>query len=361
MLSSDSDSRTPPAYSKFLPPTLLLGLALLLPAGPLQAASNDAAWWSLNAENNNFVVDQDQHYVNGLNLAYLSPSLAVGDHGFVARSSMAVEDALWPLFPLEQKERDRRFEWTILGQQLFTPANKNLSTPDPNDRPYAGWLYTGFNLLQDTDRKQLDSLSATIGLVGPDALGEQVQNGFHKVFGFGSAEGWSHQLRDEPALTLAYLRKWRFAVKGTGTDGLNADVVPELGLTAGNVLTYGEATALLRAGWGLDGSFGPRLIQPGPTGGGYFNPNYIHRDWSVYLFGGFQQRAVAHNIFLDGNSYQSSPSVDRYIWVHDEVMGVSALGWRRVRIDFTYVRRSEEFRGQRGDDRYGSIDVSTRW
>jgi hypothetical protein len=37
-----------------------------------------------------------------------------------------------------------------------------------------------------------------------------------------------------------------------------------------------------------------------------------------------------------------------------------ALCWRRLRIDLSYVRRSEEFHSQTGDDRYGSITVGIR-
>lgn len=337
-----------------------LGLALLCVAGASPAAATDPAWLYLTTENNNFVVDQDQHYVNGLNLSYLSPSFST-DRSWVARGALAIEKGLPLLFPAAQAECDRRFEWTALGQQIFTPADKSAPIPDPLDRPYAAWLYTGFNLLQNRNYSELDDLSATIGIVGPAALGDEVMNSFHETFGFGQAAGWSHQLKNEPALTIAYLRKWRFAAGDIASGGFNADVVPELGAMAGNVLTYGEATMLARVGWGLDASFGPRLIQPGVSAGGYLNAAALHRNWSAYIFAGVQQRVVAHNIFLDGNSYQSSPAVGKYIWVHDQVIGLSALGWRSLRIDLTYVRRSDEFHGQNGSDRYGSITLATAW
>jgi hypothetical protein len=333
---------------------------MLCLAGTVRADSAAAGWWSLTAENNNFVVDEDRHYVNGVNLAYLSAPLSM-DQGWAARVSTNIESALRPLFPHAGQADEQRFEWTVLGQQLFTPANKSLSVPDPQDRPYAAWLYTGFNLLQERDHRALESLSASIGVVGPWALGDEVQNTFHKAFGFGLAEGWSHQLRNEPALDVSYLRKWRLALRDPASDGLNADVVPELGATAGNVLTYGEATVLLRAGWGLESAFGPHLIQPGISGAGYFDPAAIRRNWSVNIFAGFQERAVAHNIFLDGNSFERSPSIGKYVWVHDQAVGFSAMGWRSLRVDFTYVRRSEEFHGQNGHDSYGSITAAWQW
>ncbi|MBL6749102.1 MAG: lipid A deacylase LpxR family protein [Nevskia sp.] len=339
------------------------GLALAGAAAPACLAADGAdrsGWFTLTAENNNFAVNQDRHYVNGFNFAYLSAPLS-GGSGWFGRTAAGIEDALPPLFPRAGQSIDRRFEWTALGQQIFTPSNKSLEPPDPRDRPYAGWLYTGISLLQDRDGRELSDLSATVGVVGPGAFGEQVQNGFHKMFGFGNANGWKHQLNNEPAVTLEYVRKWRLVTSLAEGYGVQADLVPELGAAVGNVFTYAEASALVRVGVGLDADYGPRLMQPGLTGGAYFNPQRAARSWGLNVFGGIQERVVGHNIFLDGNTWQAGPSVDKYPFVHDEVFGVSAFGWRNVRADFTYVRRSREFGAQTGVDRYGSINLTARW
>jgi hypothetical protein len=344
-------------------PVALAAASLLMACAAstcLADTADRSGWLTLNAENNNFVVNQDRHYVNGFNFAYLSAPLSPRS-GWFGRAAARIEDTLLPLFPDAGQVVDRRFEWTALGQQIFTPANKSLEPPDPTDRPYAGWLYTGVSLLQDRGRRELSDLSATIGVVGPGAFGEQVQNSFHQTFGFGHANGWNHQLKNEPAVTVQYVRKWRLVADLAPARGLQADLVPELGGTVGNVFSYGEATALLRFGSGLDADYGPRLMQPGLTGGAYFNPQRTPRTWGVNAFAGIQERAVGRNVFLDGNTWQSGPSVDKYAFVHDEVFGVSAFGWGRVRADFTYVRRSKEFGAQRGDDRYGSINLTARW
>jgi lipid A 3-O-deacylase len=335
-----------------------VSVASLSPA--LASADETAPWWTLTAENNNFVVDQDRHYVNGDNVAYLSPTLSI-NQGLIERTALNVQDALPWLFPRVATDSDRRLEWTVFGQQIFTPSNKTLSTPDPNDRPYAGWLYNGIELMQNTDGRRYDQLGVTLGIVGPAALGEEVMNGFHSVFGFGKANGWSHQLHNEPALTVDYVHKWRFAAQFERAGGLEVDAIPEVGATLGNVFTYGEATGMVRLGRGLDADYGPRMLQPASTGGGYFSPSLSHRRFGFYLFGGYQERLVGRNIFLDGNTWRDSASVIKYPWVHDEFAGISAFGWNRVRADFTYVRRSREFNGQPSDDRYGSATVSVRF
>lgn len=339
-----------PAVASFLLPT---AIACSFAAGAAAPAA-DQGWATLSEENNNLGSDSDRYYVNGVNLAYLSGSLAEG-RGWADR----IERRLPVLFAADGK-RDVRYEWTVLGQQIFTPADKSLTLPDPSDRPYAAWLYTGVNLLQDVDSRRLDDLQATLGLVGPDALGRQVQNSVHKLFGFGKANGWSHQLRDEPAVTIGYSRTWRFGLPLSRDGGLAADVLPELGATLGNVNTYAEATGLVRLGRGLEAGYGPRLLRPGATGGGYFNPDCCG-GWGYYAFAGWQGRAVGHNLFLDGNTFRDSPSVPKYPWVHDFVAGVSLYGWRSARVDMTYIRRSEEFHAQQGSEAYGSTTVSVRW
>lgn len=345
---------------RHLPKALGLVFTAMAAVSPaLSRADETSGWWSLTAENNNLVVDEDRHYVNGDNIGYLSPTLS-SSQGLVPRMVLNVQDALPWLFPVVASDSDRRFEWSG-GQQIYTPADKTLSPPDPNDRPYAGWLYTELELMQNTDRHRYDQLGITLGVVGPAALGEEVMNGFHSVFGFGKSEGWSYQIHNEPALTLDYEHKWRFAARFDKAGGLEVDAIPEVGATLGNVFTYGEATGMVRLGRGLDADYGPRMLQPASTGGGYFSPGLTRQRFGGYLFMGYQERVVGRNIFLDGNTWQDSPSVVKYPWVHDEFGGVSFYGWNRVRADFTYVRRSPEFNGQHGDDRYGSASVTVRF
>ena len=69
-------------------------------------------------------------------------------------------------------------------------------------------------------------------------------------------------------------------------------------------------------------------------------PNRPHFEY--YLFAGFDVRAVAYNVFLDGNFFRSSPSVDRKDSVYDVLVGLS-LRYRAARLSLTQIRRSEEF------------------
>jgi len=101
--------------------------------------------------------------------------------------------------------------------------------------------------------------------------------------------------------------------------GLDADVLPHFGGALGNVFTYGAAGVTLRIGSGLEDDFGPPRIRPSLPGSAYFLPG---KGFNWYLFAGLEGRAVLYNIFLDGNTFTDSHSVDKSLsWA------ISRQGW----------------------------------
>jgi len=68
-------------------------------------------------------------------------------------------------------------------------------------------------------------------------------------------------------------------------------------------------------------------------------------------------RAVARNIFLDGNTIRDSHSVNKKRWVGDAAVGIAA-NFGVYKIAFVRVFRSQEFAGQASAPRYGSITIS---
>ena len=282
----------------------------------------------------------------GFSGSYLSAPLQPSDRAFSAFS----------VFPFDNGvERVRRYE-LVVGQSLFTPKNLRLAAPDPADRPYAGWLYAGAGLLQETDRHTLESLQFLAGVVGPSALARQAQGVFHSALEEHEPQGWRHQLHDEPGLLLSYERKWRFERALAGT--LAIDAIPEVGGSVGNVLTYGEVGLLLRIGQGLGADYGPARIRPALSGTSWFDPRRLRDPFGWYLFAGVQLRAVARNIFLDGNTFADSPSVERRVLVADLSGGLSLFWSDRVKLDVVMTRRTREFAGQDGPDRFGGIALS---
>ena len=109
-----------------------------------------------------------------------------------------------------------------------------------------------------------------------------------------------------------------------------------------------EAEVLVRGGAVRGQRDGEPIVRDGFRGAGGFG-------W--YGWAGIDARAVAHNIFLDGNTFEHSASVHRKRFGFDAQLGV-ALVWPSARIGFAFVQRSREFSGQDRPDRFGQLAVS---
>ncbi|MGH7087499.1 MAG: lipid A deacylase LpxR family protein [Stellaceae bacterium] len=315
-----------------------------------RAAADPYARMTLLEENDSLYFHTDKHYTQGARIAYLAPSLAANSawqHSFDAVAALA------PVFA-PKEAADRRYA-LFFGQSIFTPENVFKKPPDPRDRPYAGWLYAGVSLLQRDDDGTLENLELAVGVVGPAALGKQVQNDWHQLIGFHQARGWSDQLQNEPAGIVSYDRHWRHLL--AGSDDWGIDIVPEAGATAGNVFVYGEVGATARFGSDLGSDYGPVRIRPSLSGTDYFDSAGA-QGLGGYFYVGARGQAVLHNIFLDGNTFRTSPSVPRKLWVADLQSGVALMWARRVRVDFSVARRTEEFAGQRTPDVIGTAAIS---
>lgn len=98
-------------------------------------------------------------------------------------------------------------------------------------------------------------------------------------------------------------------------------------------------------------------LDPSLPGTDFFEPT---GDLSVYAFGGFDGRAIARNIFLDGNTFEDSRHVDKIPWVGDMQLGL-AMAMDRWRLTFTHVFRTREFTTQQHADQFGAINLSIRF
>jgi lipid A 3-O-deacylase len=305
-------------------------------------------------EENDVFFNTDEHYTHGLKVSYVTPPLA--DDSFFNAPIKVLRNYLF-LFATPESDLDTRLEWTILGQSLFTPARLHLDNPDPRDRPYAGWLYGGFNFIQNVADRRLDSLELQFGVVGSAALGRQTQNDFHQFIATGKAKGWSHQLANEFGFNISWERKWRLGVELPGKFGF--EFIPGIGITAGNVLTYGEVDGICRFGRGLKANWGPELIRPAYSGTGYFETERAKNVcFGFDVFAGVQGRAIARNIFLDGNSFASSRSVQKNYLVADLMFGVELFYSNYFRIMGTAVIRTPEFHQQGSWDKFVSLNCS---
>jgi len=295
-------------------------------------------------EENDSVFDQsDKHYTHGLQLSY------VGDQQAMTQAPIGAWVADHLMLP-GGTDTTLREGW-FFGQSMFTPEDLLRPEPDPRDRPYAGWLFGGLRLYRDSGTV-LDRADVTLGMVGPASLASDLQRRWHAM-GIGGGQkpqGWNYQLRDEPGLILSEQRSWRISL---ARGPLEMEALPQVNLALGNVYDYAGAGLMLRLGQGLAADWGPPRMAPGQQGSDFQVP----QGFGWYLFAGLEGRAVARNLFLDGNSFETSRHVGHEDFVGDFTAGVALL-LPSMRADFAYVLRTREFPGQREGDQFASIALS---
>ena len=198
----------------------------------------------------------------------------------------------------------------------------------------------------------------TLGIVGEEALAEPVQEFVHDLIDTRDPSGWDNQLDFEPGFILSRTRRWPMALSYT-MDDFWFNVEPNINLSLGNVYTYAGAGANITFGpyQGTLQDTPPRVTPSGPGTGYFQTPD---QGWSWYLFAGADGRAMARNIFLDGNTFSDSHSVDKKHFVAD-FYGGAALTFDNYRLSYTLTGRTKEFDKQENDSLFGSLTLTTRF
>ena len=83
------------------------------------------------------------------------------------------------------------------------------------------------------------------------------------------------------------------------------------------------------------------------------DPDY-KKPFAAYLFTHINGRYVLRDIFLDGNTFEDSHSVDKKNFVASSTAGL-ILEFRNFELGYTYTVTSEQFEGQDGPDVRGLI------
>lgn len=302
---------------------------------------------SFSFENDSIGGGSDRFYTSGARLTWYNANADVPDLIDEFANSL-------PTFEINSTTST----YFTLGQNMYTPEDITIRTPQDRDRPWAGFLYGSVGLTSITNN-HLDDVELTLGVVGPEAMAEQTQKFIHRhVTGSSIPKGWNNQLDFEPGLILSWQRRWpNYWIKTFGDFRLAAE--PNVNVSLGNIYTY--------AGSGLSFTFGPyqnalqdtppRVRPSLPGSGAFITPD---QDWSWYLFAGIDGRAMARNIFLDGNSFDDDPSVSKKPLVGDATAGL-ALTLKNYRLSYAINMRSKEFDGQDSESVYGSMTLTSRF
>lgn len=166
---------------------LTITLALLLAAACTFAQKTYINEIGAQTDNDSYLLQgSDRYYTDGYYMYFR--------HALSAEGSAALQNKVLG------------FEF---GQKIFNPQSGSIADyqgvdhPELVDRPFAAYLYVGstLNLLYKNESSL--KLSAQIGVVGPGALGKQIQDWVHDNFGFYHPSGWEYQIDNDAELNLS--------------------------------------------------------------------------------------------------------------------------------------------------------------
>jgi lipid A 3-O-deacylase len=190
----------------------------------------------------------------------------------------------------------------------------------------------------------MEHFELNVGIIGPSALGGEVQSFIHTLVDQAEPNGWDEQLKDEFAIDATWMRRQR-------ADGLpfrrteNFDSFLEYGFTAGSVHRNADLGLMLRWGPNLPNDFGPGRLEFPRCATGPIGDKQTH----FYLFGRASAQYVQYNRFLTG--LDTTPVVGRFqlgaVWRYES-----------FEINYTQTFLTREFKEQAGVDSFASLNLS---
>ncbi|OOQ59301.1 lipid A deacylase LpxR family protein [Mucilaginibacter pedocola] len=158
-----------------------LALAACLFAAGTSFAQTRGHELGLQSDNDSFLAQgSDRYYTNGI-FAYFRKALDAGSNAKLANKVFGLE----------------------VGQKLFNPQSAAIPSVNYLDRPFAGYLFAGASLNWLYKNESNLKLTARVGVIGPAAGGQGIQEFIHDTFGFYPPEGWEYQIRNTAVVNIS--------------------------------------------------------------------------------------------------------------------------------------------------------------
>jgi len=152
--------------------------------------------------------------------------------------------------------------------------------------------------------------------------------------------GWHNQLKFEPGLTVTAEKK-NFSELRAGRASLG--LINSESASVGNILTDLEGGVTLRADLNADH---PWMLEK-------------RRGLGMHASFGARGDIVLRSLFLDGNTFRTSPRVKRVPFIWQKEIGVGISLWS-ISLDYQITTRSKEFTTGRRYHPYGTVSLTRR-
>lgn len=239
-----------------------------------------------------------------------------------------------------------------LGQEIYSPKEREKYDPEMTDHPYAGYLYASVGDVKFDDDFAL-AREVQIGATGEYSLAKEVQQAYHRLIGSVRPNGWETQIHSRfVAQFMGDIRK-RFTLAGTLGNGNGADVIVRGFCGIGNLRGEASIGSEWRFGMNLPKDFGsPNMRQSTSV---TFDPQV---DFSVYGFLDLQGDAIFWDETLTGNNDNGTADIYAYPVAAQATIGIRAI-YKNYALTFFQSFRTKDFSTQDKDFfAYGGFKLS---
>ena len=274
----------------------------------------------------------------------LSSSLFAGQVSLMAENDITAGTDHYFTHGTRLQYTDNDYWGIALGQNMYTPDDKDAKELLPDDRPYAGYLYAGGFYTYYLDSGDEFFTELQLGMIGPDSYAEQTQIWVHKHTGSLLPLGWDNQIPNHFAALLInrytthiYENKY-FAID------------PYAGTYVGNLFDSVAAGINVYIGYDLPKDRNNHRVIPFKA--------MVNDGWQPYgyLYVGIEPRYVFYNMLLEDKRFTISPNE----FVYDRNAGL-VFGCKYFELAFTFCYRSDEFDEQPKPEKFGSAKISVNF
>ena len=349
----------------------LLIIFLIFSSGQFAAAQSNEyrpeRIYRIFSENDFFLFRDrtDIYYTQGLKLEFLK--------------ELKSDHKLYDFWPFLFQSENQDIIGLTLGQNMYTPGDVTTTAISEDDRPYAGWLYVGLTTISNRESSsQRMTADLHLGIIGPIALGEPVQRGWHELINSSDPQGWDHQIRNDAGINLNLRYEKGLLSYLSSNENFGLDVVPTAEILAGSVFNkMGIGTSLRISFLNSSRYFAhpidstgkiPSILEESSRqeGQGRRKPTFKENfQWSnISLFTRTSVRAVLWNSLLQGGVFNrsspytiSSRDIERFYFDMDYGITYSTPYFN---ISYSRAYRTREFKQQPNSHQWGQFYLTLK-
>lgn len=248
--------------------------------------------------------------------------------------------------------------WGVqLQQNMYGPKLIKTDELQVGEHPYCGYLSLNFIGEQWFDLDWSDvsvQHKLGIGCVGPHSYAKESQTIIHDLLGVKRPLGWDKwQIKDEPIVQYEGWANVNIELFKVGA--FKTYIIPRAGLDVGGFKDMIATGIDLKLGFNPPKSIGHDLILSAPK-----NPRQKENfDYSFFLKGGVEGRCVVHDTSIDGGLFRKSVYTNESEPIVSEFHFGGGLKIKNFEVEYTVVKRTNEFKTETRRPSYGRILL--RW